>query len=50
MRELTGLLVLLLLSGCAERGLGVNMRQSWLEPATGATTHRLPPYKSYREV
>jgi hypothetical protein len=32
------------------QGFGAYMRQIWLEPATGATTHQLPPYKSYREV
>lgn len=31
-------------------GLGKNMQQVWHEPSTGATTHLLPPLKSYREV
>jgi hypothetical protein len=31
-------------------GLGKNMQQVWYEPSTGATTHLLPPFTSYREV
>lgn len=31
-------------------GLGKNMQQVWIEPSTGATTHLVPPFTSYREV
>jgi len=31
-------------------GFGQHMQQVWFEPATGATMHQLPPFKSYRQI